>query len=101
MRLGRSTETVTPAVLEKLTSVHAAPSIIRPLPASAGRHDQGAWMPARSVAPRSSWAQVARRAGDEVDFAVGFSRIKKVGERVEPNEPLLFVHARKPETLDS
>jgi thymidine phosphorylase len=34
------------------------------------------------------------RSEDAVDFAVGFSQIRKVGERVSPNEPLLFVHAR-------
>jgi pyrimidine-nucleoside phosphorylase len=86
-------------VLEKLTSVHAAP-IIRPLPAQRGglikRMDAG-------TIGRAALLLGAGRAqaGDEVDFAVGFSRIKKVNERVEPNEPLLFVHARKPEMFAS
>jgi pyrimidine-nucleoside phosphorylase len=31
---------------------------------------------------------------DAIDFAVGFSEIKKVGENVSADEPLLFVHAR-------
>lgn len=35
-----------------------------------------------------------RQKGDDViDFAVGFSEIKRVGEHVDVNEPLLFVHA--------
>ena len=38
-------------------------------------------------------------AVDAIDFAVGLSRIKKIGERVEPNEPLLFVHARTEQDL--
>jgi len=36
-----------------------------------------------------------QRTEDEIDFAVGFSQIKKVGDRIEKNEPLLMVHARK------
>ena len=41
------------------------------------------------------------RAEDTIDFAVGFSQIKKVGTRVEPNEPLLLVHARADQALAS
>jgi thymidine phosphorylase len=41
------------------------------------------------------------RSDDAIDFAVGFSRIKKFGESVEPNEPLLFVHARTDQALAS
>ena len=37
----------------------------------------------------------ARRfAEDAIDFGVGFSEIKKVGEKVEAREPMLFIHAR-------
>ena len=39
------------------------------------------------------------RAEDEIDFAVGLSQIKKIGERVAPNEPLMFVHARTDQQL--
>jgi len=35
-----------------------------------------------------------QKAGDAVDFAVGLSGLKKIGERVEAMEPLLFVNAR-------
>jgi thymidine phosphorylase len=34
-----------------------------------------------------------------VDFAVGFSAIKKIGESVERNEPLMMVHARDESAL--
>jgi thymidine phosphorylase len=39
------------------------------------------------------------QAGAATDFAVGFSEIKKVGERVAPNEPLLFIHVRRERDL--
>jgi len=42
-----------------------------------------------------------RRADDAIDFAVGFSQIKKIGERVESREPLMFVHARTDRSLAS
>jgi thymidine phosphorylase len=38
-------------------------------------------------------------AGDAIDFAVGLSGIKKVGDRVEKGEPLLTVHARTDQAL--
>lgn len=38
---------------------------------------------------------------DEIDFAVGLSGIKKIGERVEAKEPLLFIHARSDQALRS
>ena len=34
------------------------------------------------------------QAHDAIDFAVGFSQIKKVGENVAQHEPLLAIHAR-------
>jgi pyrimidine-nucleoside phosphorylase len=37
-----------------------------------------------------------RVASDTVDFAVGFSGIRKVGEFVEAGEPLLFIHTHTP-----
>lgn len=39
------------------------------------------------------------RTEDAIDFAAGFSQIKKVGEKVERGEPLLFVHARREQDL--
>jgi len=86
-------------VLEKITSVHAAP-IIWPLPAP--RAGVIKRMDAGTIGRAALFLGAGRaRAGDEVDFAVGFSRIKNVGERVEPNEPLLFIHARTEEALVS
>jgi thymidine phosphorylase len=41
------------------------------------------------------------RADDEIDFAVGFSQIRKAGETVAPNDPLLQVHARTEHDLAS
>ena len=42
-----------------------------------------------------------RKAGDSIDFAVGFSQIKKVGERVAKNEPLFMIHARNEDSYSS
>ena len=39
------------------------------------------------------------KASDAIDFAVGVSGVRKVGERVERGEPLLCVHARDQSTL--
>ena len=36
-----------------------------------------------------------------MDFAVGLSAIKKIGERVERGEPLMMIHARDETSLDS
>ena len=38
-------------------------------------------------------------AEDAIDFAVGLSGIKKIGERAETKEPFLLVHARNDQTL--
>jgi thymidine phosphorylase len=38
---------------------------------------------------------------DTIDFAVGFSGIKKVGEKVKAGEPLFSVHARNDQGLQS
>jgi pyrimidine-nucleoside phosphorylase len=40
-------------------------------------------------------------ADDAIDFAVGLSGIKKIGETVEAGEPLLSVHARDDQALSS
>lgn len=41
------------------------------------------------------------KASDNIDFAVGCSAIRKIGEKVERGEPLLIVHARNEATLDA
>ena len=40
-----------------------------------------------------------QKADDQVDFAVGFSAIKKVGEDVDLDEPLLMMHARNERSI--
>ncbi len=42
-----------------------------------------------------------QKAGDAIDFAVGFSGIKKISERLEVREPLMFVYARTDRGLAS
>ena len=38
---------------------------------------------------------------DSVDFAVGCSGIRKVGDRINAGEPLLIVHARDAASLEA
>ncbi|CAN5591661.1 pyrimidine-nucleoside phosphorylase [soil metagenome] len=85
--------------LEKIVELHQAP-IVQPLPAT------GAGTLKRVDAEAIGRASVLLGAGraqadDEIDYAVGFSQIKKVGERVEATEPLLFIHAREDRALKS
>ncbi len=40
-----------------------------------------------------------QKVDDAIDFAVGFSQLKKVGDRVAASEPLGLVHARTQESL--
>jgi pyrimidine-nucleoside phosphorylase len=85
--------------LEKITEVHKAP-IIHPVRA----HISGkvTKMDAEMIGRASVFLGAGRtQADDDIDYAVGFSQIKKVGERVEKNEPLLFVHAREDHALAS
>jgi thymidine phosphorylase len=42
-----------------------------------------------------------KKAGGVIDFAVGISGIRKVGEHVDLDEPLLFVHARSQKSIDA
>jgi pyrimidine-nucleoside phosphorylase len=83
--------------LEKLGELHRAP-IIHPFPAkSAGKVKK---MDAQTIGRASLLLGGGRqRADDAIDFAVGLSGIKKVGERVEAGEPLLLIHARTQQAL--
>jgi thymidine phosphorylase len=83
--------------LEKITDVHRAP-IIHPLLAqSAGTVKK---MDAEIIGRASLLLGGGRQTADDpIDFAVGFSEIKKIGEAVEAGEPLLSVHARDEQTL--
>ena len=88
------------SALEEITELHRAP-IIYPLPAnSAGVVRK---MDAETIGRASVFlgGGRAQRADDDIDFAVGFSGIKKIGEHVEAREPLLYVHARTDQVLGS
>src|SRR5712691_6088666 len=83
--------------LEKIADLHRAP-IVHPLPAkSAGVVKK---MDAELIGRASVLLGAGRqKTGDAIDFAVGISGIKKIGEHVDRDEPLLFIHARNDQTL--
>jgi pyrimidine-nucleoside phosphorylase len=83
--------------LEKLSDVHRAP-VIQPFVAkSAGKVTK---MDAETIGRVSLLLGGGRQTADDaIDFAVGLSGIKKVGESVEKGEPLLNVHARTDQAL--
>jgi pyrimidine-nucleoside phosphorylase len=85
--------------LERITETHRAP-IIHPLLAqTAGAVKK---MDAEAIGRASLLLGGGRQTmADEIDFAVGLSGIKKIGERVEAQEPLLFIHARADQALRS
>jgi pyrimidine-nucleoside phosphorylase len=85
--------------LDKILEVHRAP-VIQPLPAKKGGEIKE--MDAESIGRASVLLGGGRqKTGDSIDFAVGFSGIKKIGERVERGEPLMFVHARNEASFES
>ena len=85
--------------LEKLGEVHRAP-VIQPFAAkSAGKVKK---MDAEIIGRVSLLLGGGRKTADDaIDFAVGLSEIKKIGEPVEKGEPLLMVHARSEQGLQS
>ena len=85
--------------LEKLLDEHRAP-IIHPLPARTSGVVKK--MDAESIGRASVLLGGGRqKSSDKIDFGVGLSKIKKVGERVDVNEPLLVIHARTQQLLTS
>jgi pyrimidine-nucleoside phosphorylase len=83
--------------LEKLGDIYRAPVIKPFLAKSTGKVTK---MDAEVIGRVSLLLGGGREtADDSIDFAVGVSGIKKVGERVEKGEPLLMVHARNEQTL--
>lgn len=83
--------------LEKLGQLHRAP-IVHPYPAKASGTAKK--MDAETIGRASLLLRGGREtADDDIDFAAGFSGIKKVGESVEKGEPLLSVHARNEQML--
>jgi len=87
------------ATLEKIEAIHRAP-IVHPLVSH--RAGTVTKLDAEKIGRASVFLGGGRqKADDDVDYAVGFSQIKKIGERVERNEPLLFIHARTDQALAS
>ncbi len=83
--------------LEKMLDLYKAP-IVRPLRAQSNGTVKK--MDAELIGRASVLLGAGRqRTGDAVDFAVGFSAIKKIGEHVDVDEPLLFVHARNEQSF--
>jgi len=83
--------------LEKLGELHRAP-VIKPVVAKAAGKVKK--MDAETIGRASLLLGGGRKtAEDTIDFAVGLSGIKKIGERVEKDEPLLMVHARNEQSL--
>ena len=85
--------------LEKIADLHRAP-IVQPLPAKLSGIVKK--MDAELIGRASVLLGAGRqKTGDAIDFAVGISGIKKIGEHVDLDEPLLLVHARNDQTLGS
>ncbi|MFL6584694.1 MAG: thymidine phosphorylase [Chthoniobacterales bacterium] len=87
------------SALEKLTKIHAAP-VERGFPAkTAGSITK---MDAELIGRAALLLGAGRHhAADEIDFAVGFSGMKKIGEQVDKGEPLFQIHARSERALSS
>ncbi len=84
-------------MLEKLLEQHRAP-IIQPWPAKADGTVKK--IDAELIGRASVQLGAGRqRTTDPIDFAVGFSKIKKVGEHVDLDEPLFVVHARNERSI--
>ena len=84
-------------MLEKILEQHRAP-IVQPWPAkSAGIVKK---IDAELIGRASVMLGAGRQKADAaIDFAVGFSEIKKVGERVALDEPLFTIHARNERSI--
>jgi pyrimidine-nucleoside phosphorylase len=83
--------------LEKLGELHRAPIIHPFLAKSAGKVKR---MGAETIGRMSLLLGGGRQTADDaIDFAVGLSGIKKIGEHVETGEPLLLIHARTDQAL--
>jgi len=84
-------------VIEKILETHTAP-IVQPFPANASGKVKR--MDAELIGRASVILGAGRqRANDAIDFAVGFSQIKKIGEKVQDDEPLFMIHARNERSI--
>jgi pyrimidine-nucleoside phosphorylase len=84
-------------VLEHMAEEHRAPVVH---PVTAKKSGVVKKMDAELIGRASVLLGAGRQtATDQVDHAVGFSGIKKIGDKVEAGEPLLTVHARSKAAL--
>ena len=84
-------------VLETILEQHRAP-IVQPWPAKAAGVVKK--IDAELIGRASVMLGAGRQKADAaIDFAVGFSNIKKVGERVAVDEPLFTIHARNERSI--
>ncbi len=80
------------SALEHLLEVHRAP-VIQPL--ASKRTGKVAKMDAAAIGRAAVLLGAGRqRTEDVIDHAVGFSAIKKIGEKIGKGEPFLLIHAR-------
>ena len=85
--------------LEKITEEHRAPIVHALKAKKAGTIEK---MDAEAIGRASVLLGGGRQqAENQIDFAVGMSAIKKIGEDVDLGEALMFVHARTQNSLDS
>jgi pyrimidine-nucleoside phosphorylase len=78
--------------LERIAAIHAAP-VIQPFAAKTSGTVTA--VDAEAIGRATVLLGGGRaKANDAIDHAVGFTAVRKVGERVERGEPLLMVHAR-------
>ena len=83
--------------LETILEQHRAP-IVQPWPAKAAGVVKK--IDAELIGRASVMLGAGRQKADAaIDFAVGFSNIKKVGERVAVDEPLFTIHARNERSI--
>lgn len=85
--------------LESIAEMHRTP-IVKPFPAA--HEGTIRKVDAELIGRASVFLGGGRQtATDDVDFAVGFSALRKVGEAVVKGEPLFLMHARSESALSS
>jgi len=86
------------SVLEKIASVYKAP-LTREI--TSDRNGKIIAMDAEKIGRASLLLGGGRQqVEDKIDFAVGISDLKKIGESVQRDEPVMRVHARTNDTLE-
>ena len=86
-------------MLEIMRQIHQAP-VVRPIESPSDGKVKT--MNAEVIGRASLLLGAGRqKADDAIDFAVGISGLKKIGETVAKKEPLMFVHARSESLLEA